>query len=776
MIQIRKRTALALVMVGLGLPPASAADKPFSLTGPLVAKLNWNTRALCVGDIDGDGRQDLAVLNNDLAQIDLLYQRTPAEMEAAARIKISTPRWEPIIEDAPFLKESVTTGDFMYDLAVLDVDGDGRNDLVYTGKRDRLAVKLQTGDGLFDDEWSYDRDTPSANVGSLAVADVNGDGRDDLVVLSSGSLLVFLCEGQAQVFPQPAKYRVSEENPQRLGVRDLNGDGLLDLAYMAESSERALRVRYQDQQGGFGPELGVPVAVGTEAWDVLPCADGPSDLLTVKRTRSELQFTPLSDEPGALSAAKSLAIRNYPVPKSGVESALYAVGDFNGDGQGDVAVADTGGAAIYLYLQGEQGEFRQPTEYPSLQTISSLSVVHFATEPRAALLVCSEKEGMVGISRVSESGRLGFPVNLSLPGEPLVAVGSDLDGDGTSEVIIAAKDGRRFDLEVLRHSDGAWAAAPPVKLGSIKRSPTALISSDLDGDGDQDLVMFIPREAARMFLAEGDDVFREIAEEDSLRTSQFEGVLPDRFGIGDFTGDGQSEMLVAGKGFVRAYRVQPDGSLQIVDQANARSSLDELSGPMLFDLDGDGTDELLTYFGEESRLQVLQRDDTGLYSYAESIDMAPIALLNVAMHDLGGQAGERLMFFGRDRFWSVPPRHIGGDAHGRGRSYRTDLEDIKYADFVLADLNSDGQLDIIGLDNSEHVLEVLSGSCASPLENKMFFTIFEKNRFNRSNRGGSIQPREMLVGDFNSDGHSDLVLLCHDRVLLYPQRVAAEND
>ncbi|MBL4757329.1 MAG: VCBS repeat-containing protein, partial [Rhizobiales bacterium] len=106
--------------------------------------------------------------------------------------------WEPIIEDAPFLKESVSTGDFMYDLAVLDMNGDGRNDLVYTGKRDRLAVKLQTGDGLFDDEWSYDRDTPSANVGSLAVADVNNDGRDDLVVLSSGAILIFLCEGQAR--------------------------------------------------------------------------------------------------------------------------------------------------------------------------------------------------------------------------------------------------------------------------------------------------------------------------------------------------------------------------------------------------------------------------------------------------------------------------------------------------------------------------------------------------------------------------------------------------
>lgn len=763
-------------LLALSLVPAAFADQPFELTGPRVAKVDWNTRGMCAGDIDGDGRQDLALVNNDQAQIDLLYQRTSDEMAAAAKVKLASPRWEPILEDAPFLKETVTTGDFMYDLAVLDVNGDGRNDLVYTGKRNRLAVKLQTGDGVFDDDWSYDRDTPSANVGSLAVADVNRDGRDDLVALTTTAILVFILEGEAQVFPRPEKYRVSEENPQRLGVRDINGDGLPDLAYMAASSERALRVRYQDEFGGFGPELGVPVPVGAAAWEVLPCEDGLSDLVTIKRTRSELKFTPLTDEPGASADRKSLAIRNYPVPRSGVDASLYAVGDFDGDGRGDVAVADTNGAAIYIYLQNDAGEFRRPVEYPSLQGISSVSVLHFAGEEQAALLVCSEKEGMVGISRVGSGGRLEFPVNLSIPGEPLIALAADLDDDGSSEVIIAAKDGRRFNLEVLRHTDGAWVGAAPIKLGAIKRSPTAMIASDLDGDGGTDIVMFIPREATRLFIKDEGDSFHEIAAEDSLRTSQFEGVLPDRFGIGDFTGDGRTEMLVAGKGFVRAYRVQPDGSLMIVDQANARSSLDDLSGPMLFDLDGDGTPELLSYFQEEARLQVLVRDDSGLYSYRESIDLAPIGLLNVVVQNLGGNAGQRLMFFGKDRFWSIPPRHVGGTDGVLARSFRTDLEDMKFADFALGDLNSDGRLDLVGLDTSSHILEILSGGCGQPWQSKLFFTIFEKNRFNRSNRGSSTQPREMLLGDFNADERTDLVLLCHDRVLLYTQKPRLEKD
>ena len=762
------------LLLALVAGPAAVAGS-FQLEGPLVSKVDWNTRGLSAGDLDGDGRADLALINNDRAQIDLLYQRTPAEMKEAARTKLTQNRWEPVLETAPFLKESVTTGDFMYDLALVDVDGDGMLDLVYTGKRDRIGVKLQTAPGEWEDEWSYDREEPNANVGSLAVADVDGDGRDDLAALTSDAILLFRLEGRQPALPRPHTYRVSEENPQRLQIRDLNGDGRPDLAYMAPSADRALRVRYQDAEGGFGPEFGVPVPVGSADWALLPCEDGPPLLATIKRTRNEMQFTPLVGTPGSQARRRSLAIRSYPVPKSGVNPALYALGDFDGDGRVDVVVADTDGSAVHLYVQGGEGEFLRPREFPSLQGITSIAAVRLPGDARHALLVCSEKEGMAGLSGVGDAGRLSFPENIPVPGQPLVAEAADLDGDGASEVIVATKDGRRFSLEVLRHDGETWTAEESVKLGSIKRNPTALAAHDLNGDGAPDLAMFIPREPMRLFVRDGDE-FREVAEKDSVRTSQFEGVLPDRFGVGDFTGDGELEMLVAGKGFVRAYRIRPDGALEIVDQANARSSVDELSGPILFDLDGDGREELLSYLAEESRLQVLAPDEAGLYRYDDSLDLAPIGLVRVAEWDLGGDAGRRLLFFGKDRFWSVPPTPVGGAKESRRDSHRTDLEDVKYARFVVGDLDDDGHLDVIAADTERHVLEILSGGCGRPWKSELFFTVFEKNRFVRSTRGSPLQPRELLVGDFDNDGRSDLVLLCHDRVLLYPQRSMTEGE
>ena len=113
-----------------------------SLGGPEVLKLDWNTHGLTAADLDGDGRTDLAVIDNDRATIELLYQikpGTPPDPAKPSRVN----RWEPVVEDARFRRVSVTTGEAMYDLAVGDLNGDGRPDLIYTGEETPLTVRYQ---------------------------------------------------------------------------------------------------------------------------------------------------------------------------------------------------------------------------------------------------------------------------------------------------------------------------------------------------------------------------------------------------------------------------------------------------------------------------------------------------------------------------------------------------------------------------------------------------------------------------------------------------------
>lgn len=761
----------ALVLVTL-FTSAALAENRFELVGPRILKLDWSTRGLCAGDVDGDGRTDLAVANNDKAQIDLLLQRTPDEIKKAEKRAVGTERWEPVLEDAPFLRQAVLVGDYLYDLELLDVNADGRLDLIYSGKRDRIAARLQNAAGEFEEEWKYDKEESNANVGSLATGDINADGKNDLVALTKGGILVFITAADATAMPAPSTYRVAEENPQELRVVDLNGDSKLDLAYVAEGADRALRVRFQHDDGGFGPEFALPVAVGAADWEVVQGGGAPW-LATVKRTRSELQFAPASETVRAGSRGRTFDIRSHPVPKSGVNPALFTLGDFDGDGRQDVVVADTDGSSMYLYSQDATGEFRRPAEFPAPQGITSLSPL-----PRQgkadALLLCSEKEGMVGLSEVNAAGRLSFPAKIAVPGEPMVAGTGDLDGDGAPEVIVAAKDGKRFSLELLRADGAGFTAIESVKLGSIKRSPTGIVVTDLDGDAKVDLVVFIPREATRFLRQIEPMKFEEVGETDSVRTSQFEGVLPERFAVGAFTGGTTREMLVSGKGFVRAYRFAKAGGLEVVDQANGRSALDDLYGPILVDLDGDQKEELLAYHAESASFQVLSRDASGLLRYDYSIETGPIALVEAVVRDLGGIAGKRLVIFGKDRFWAIPLAHSPATAVSERRSYRTDLKDVKYQTLALGDLDHDGTKDLLAVDPDQHILEILEGTPDAGFQSALFFRVFEENRFNRESRQQPIQPREVLIADLTGDGRDDIALLCHDRVLLYPQRAPRE--
>jgi hypothetical protein len=161
------------------------------LAGPEITKLDWNTRALVSHDIDGDGRLDLGLINNDSAKIELLYQTAPGEAAPAGGRAVRQNRWAPILEDAHFRRENIVTGAYLYGLAVGDLDNDGRPDLAYTSNREPLTVRFQDADGSWERAWSYDDMEPLQWAPTIIAQDVDGDGRDDLAVLAQGQLAIF---------------------------------------------------------------------------------------------------------------------------------------------------------------------------------------------------------------------------------------------------------------------------------------------------------------------------------------------------------------------------------------------------------------------------------------------------------------------------------------------------------------------------------------------------------------------------------------------------------
>ena len=89
-------------------------------------------------------------------------------------------------------------------------------------------------------------------------------------------------------------------------------------------------------------------------------------------------------------------------------------------------------------------------------------------------------------------------------------------------------------------------------------------------------------------------------------------------------------------------------------------------------------------------------------------------------------------------------------------------------DLVAGDVNHDGHPEICVLDTNAHLVEIVSFRAEQGLLPGLNFRVYEEKSFQGPGRTGT-QPREALISDITGDGRPDLVLLCHDRILVYPQ-------
>ncbi len=236
------------------------------------------------------------------------------------------------------------------DVAMGDLNGDSRSDLAIVSDKDgAVSVVLNDGDGLFSPVAAYE--TPAG--GEVRIADLNGDGKQDLVVSSppANGVSVLLNRGDGTFLPSAVYSIGSAPNAHELpyALADLNGDGRPDIVAAIEGL-RQFFVLLNMGDGTFAATAAyatVSKLHGIAAGDVN--GDGKADVV-VPNFRARTVSVFLNHGGGTFGARSNF--------RTGARPNTVALADFNGDHRLDVATGNCCTASDRISLLLNRGRAR----------------------------------------------------------------------------------------------------------------------------------------------------------------------------------------------------------------------------------------------------------------------------------------------------------------------------------------------------------------------------------------------------------------------------------
>ncbi|MFD1875569.1 FG-GAP-like repeat-containing protein [Hymenobacter bucti] len=329
----RPLAALGLLLVMAGAVQAQNPAATFAAATTYGTGGN-NPISIAVADVNGDGKPDLFTANNGTGTVGVLLGNGNGTFAATTTYG--------------------TGGNNPISIAVADVNGDGKPDLLTANQgSSTVGVLLGNGNGTFQPTATYSTG-PSSFPYSIAVADVNGDGKPDLLttnfILSTVGVLLGNGNG---TFQAPINYNTGgNSSPYSIAVVDVNSDGKPDLL-TANNGNNTVGVLLGNGNGTFQPIVTYGMGANSFPYSIAVAdvnGDGKPDLFTANNGNNTVGVL-LGNGNGTFQAAVTYST-------SGSNPISIAVADVNGDGKLDLLTTNRNSNTIGVLLGNGNGTFQ----------------------------------------------------------------------------------------------------------------------------------------------------------------------------------------------------------------------------------------------------------------------------------------------------------------------------------------------------------------------------------------------------------------------------------
>ena len=323
---------------------------------------------------------------------------------------------------------SYTASNSPVSIAVADFNNDGKQDLALTSESlGNVSVLLGNGNGTFQTAVSS---TVGQGPRSVAVGDFNGDGNPDLVTVNEyGNNINILIGNGDGTFKAPVSY-MAGTNPRSVVVGDFNRDGIMDLA-VANYGSGGISILLGKGDGTFQGATSVPVAANPQSLAIADMnTDGKADLVVAAGSSVSIL---LGKGDGSFQAAQTYAAVNG--------GASLAIADFNADGHPDVAVGSNTTATIGVLLGKGDGTLLPVGAYS--QSAYGLSILagdfngDGALDIAIAVYPSYSFTPNLQVMFGNGDGSFQLPVSYTHPMTAIALTGGDFNGDGIPDLAIA---------------------------------------------------------------------------------------------------------------------------------------------------------------------------------------------------------------------------------------------------------------------------------------------------------------------------------------------------